>query len=138
MKVSNKINVFGDVSFRDKKCPSEDAEQITIMNWLRINYNKYFELAVHVKQEGLKTKGEASKDSIMGLRKGWSDITIVGNPMMLCELKRADHTKSRLSVDQSDFLIKAENAGAFSCVALGHEGFILAFKEWIKLQEDQI
>ena len=132
MKLDPLIEVYGDKKFRDKNCPSEDAEQVTIFNQLRLNYPDLAKLATHIKNEGLKTKATAAKDAINGLNAGFSDIVIIGTPVFVCELKRADFTKSKASSDQQEFLINASNSGAFACIALGHKGFFLALQEWIK------
>ena len=73
---------------------------------------------------------EAKKDHLMGLLAGFSDIVIIGSPVFLCELKKADITKSKISDDQEAFLINAQKAGAFVCVALGHKGFFDALEAW--------
>jgi hypothetical protein len=134
MKIDKRIAVYGDTKLRSK-CPKEDIEQMTIFLWLKTNHPVYFSRAVHVKQEGKKSFYTANKDAQMGLNKGWSDITIVGSPMLLCELKRADFTKGKLRESQSDFLIDAQNAGAFVGVALGNKGFIDMFEKWLLLQK---
>ena len=130
MKLDKNIIVFGDQKFRDKKCPSEEAEQVTIFNQLRANYPELADLATHIKNEGLKSYKVASKDAINGLNKGFSDIIIIGSPVFVCELKKADFTKSRASKEQQEFLINAQNAGAFACIALGHKGFFEALEAW--------
>lgn len=134
MKLDKNIVVFGDTKFRDKNCPSEDAEQITIFNQLRANYPRLAKLATHIKNEGLKTKGTAAKDAINGLNKGFSDIIIIGSPVFVCELKKADFTRSRASKEQQSFLLAAQGAGAFACIALGHKGFFEALEAWQNAQ----
>jgi hypothetical protein len=133
-KLDKSIKIYGDQSVRMKKPPTENAEQITIFNTLRRDYPELARLATHIKNEGKKTIGEAQKDAQMGLNAGFSDIVIIGTPTFLCELKKCDPTKSKISIDQETFLINSQDAGAFACVALGHKGFIEAFTEWLKLQ----
>ena len=130
MKLDKKIVVFGDQLFRDKNCPSEAAEQVTIFNQLRSNYPDLAKLATHIKNEGNKSIGVAKDDAINGLNKGFSDIIIIGTPVFVCELKKADFTRSRASKEQQDFLIAAQDSGAFACIALGHKGFFEALEAW--------
>jgi len=130
-KLDKRIKIFGDESVRMKKPPTENAEQITIFNALRRDYPELATLATHVKNEGKKTIGEAQKDALMGLNAGFSDIVIIGSPVFLCELKKCDPTKSKISDDQETFLINSQDAGAFACVALGCHGFFEALEAWI-------
>jgi hypothetical protein len=134
MKIDPRIKVFGDKKLRMKKPPSENAEQITIFNHLRLHYPEIAALAAHVKNEGKKSQGEAQKDAQMGLNPGFSDIIIIGNPVFVCELKKRDFTKSRISDDQQEFLLASQDAGAFACVALGALGFFDALEEWKNAQ----
>lgn len=133
-KLDKKIPIYGDIKHRDKKPPSEEAEQMTIFNWLRNNHPRFAKVATHVKNEGLKSAAECKKDAMNGLCKGFSDIAIVGHPAFFCELKKCDPTKSKISEDQEEFLLTSLELGAFACVALGHKGFIEAFNEWVVLQ----
>jgi hypothetical protein len=70
----------------------------------------------------------------MGLNPGFRDIIIIGNPVFVCELKKRDFTKSRISDDQQEFLLASQDAGAFACVALGALGFFDALEEWKNAQ----
>ena len=131
-KLDPTIKIYGDKSHRNKKPPSEDSEQMTIFNELRVNYPDLAKLATHVLNEGKKSQAQARKDSLMGLCAGFSDIVIIGTPVFLCELKKEDMTKSKISDDQESFLLSSIESGAFACVALGHKGFFEALKEWQK------
>jgi hypothetical protein len=88
----------------------------------------YGALVVHVKNEGLRTHGQARIDRASGLTKGAPDIVIPTCPPILIELKRRDHTKSSWQDGQLDYLMVAQKAGALVCVALGAD----AATEWIK------
>ena len=134
MKFNPDIKVYGDITFRDKKCPSESAEQITFFNQLRKNWPDIARLSTHVKNEGKKSPQQALKDAREGLTQSFADIVIIGNPTATIELKRADHTCSSWQKGQQEFLIASKKAGAFSCVALGHKGALLALKDWIDAQ----
>lgn len=128
MRYPERLRVYGDLSFRDKKCPIEESEQITFFNQIR----KIEPCAIHVKNEGKRHFKQSARDKANGLVVGAPDIWIPGNPTFLCELKRKDHTLCRLSKEQADFLLKAKDNGAFVCVALGWEAAMEAYKEWKK------
>lgn len=132
MKIDQRIKVYGCQKLRMEKPPSENAEQITIFNELRLNYPELAKLATHILNEGNKSHAQAEKDAQMGLCKGFSDIIIIGNPVFVCELKKRDFTKSKISKEQQSFLIAAQESGAFACVALGCDGFFEALEEWIE------
>ncbi len=134
MRIDSKIKVFGDKKLRMKKPPSEDAEQKTIFNHLRLNYPELAGLATHILNEGNKSQAQAQNDKLMGLCAGFSDIIIIGSPVFVCELKKCDFTKSRISEEQEKFLINSEKAGAFACVALGHVGFFEALEAWLNVR----
>lgn len=125
--------VFGDVTFRGD-CPREDVEMVTFFNRLRHNNPEWARLAVHVRNEGLKTDGQFSavtKHHAEGLNPGASDILIPARIAFVCELKRRDHMKSTWQAGQVEYLQAAVAAGAFACVALGCDGAWAAFKAWL-------
>ena len=134
MKIDPSIKVYGCKMYRDKKCPTENAEQITIFNHLRLHYPELAKLSTHILNEGKKSQAQAAKDAQMGLTAGFSDIIIIGCPVFVCELKKRDFTKSKISKEQEDFLINADKSGAFACVALGAVGFFEALEAWQNAQ----
>lgn len=133
MKFNPLIPVYGDVSFRGK-CPKEDVEQVSFFNRLRKEYpTSWGILALHPRNEGLKEKGQFStviKHKAEGMTAGASDIIIPGCPGFVCEMKRRDHTLSAWQDKQEDYLLAAQQAGAFACVALGAVGAWKAFEAW--------
>lgn len=134
MKINKDIKVFGDMAFRDKKCPSEEAEQITFFNQLKKHYPEIAKLATHIKNEGKKSHSQVSKDKVNGLNQGFADVVIIGSPTLYMEVKRQDHTMSRWQPNQEDKVLLAAEVGAFSCVALGYKGAWLALEAWIDAQ----
>lgn len=134
MKFNKKIKVYGDLSFRDKKCPTEDAEQITFFNQLKKLYPEWAELATHIKNEGKRNIRQVSKDKANGLNQGFADVIIIGSPVLYMEIKRQDHTLSSWQPTQEEKLIRANEIGAFSCVSLGHKAALEAVKDWIDAQ----
>lgn len=88
-------------------------------------------MAFHVRNEGKKHRNQYAKEQAEGLTAGASDIQIPGCPAFVCELKRKDKTKSRLSKDQKEYLKTAHSLGAFTCVAYGWEQAWEAFEDWI-------
>jgi hypothetical protein len=131
MKFPEWLPVFGDLDYRNKKCPVESAEQITFFNTLRREYPELGKIAIHPRNEGKRTMQQAQHQKAEGMTPGASDIIIVGNPAFVCELKRLDHTVCQWQPNQLDYLQAAKNNGAFVCVALGHEAAMEALKLWI-------
>ena len=132
-----KIPVYGDPKWRGK-CPKEAVEQISWFNRIRQEHpDTWGLLAVHVRNEGLLEKGQFSairKHKLEGMVTGCVDIMIPGRPCLVLEMKRQDRTKSVLSDDQLVYLVAAQNAGAFACIALGAVGAWDAFEVWKGMQ----
>jgi hypothetical protein len=130
MKFQNEIRVFGDTAFRGS-CPTESAEQMTFFNKLRREYPDTFgKIALHPRNEGLRTMQQTDRHKAEGMTNGAADIIIPASPAFVCELKRLDHTKCKWQKGQQEFLIECQLLGAFTCVALGWESAWEAFKEW--------
>lgn len=124
------IPLYGDPAFRGD-CPTETAEAVTFFNAIR--RTKWGALAIHVKNEGVRNHRQAAWDKAQGLVTGAADIIIPGAPAFVCELKRQDRTKSRISKEQVAYLEAAHAAGAFVCVALGWQAAMGAVNEWSHL-----
>jgi len=126
--------VYGDAKFRGN-CPKENAEQITFFAELRAKYpDTWGRLALHPRNEQLLRGGQfrgVIKHKAEGMTPGASDIVIPAARSFVCELKRRDHTKSKWQDGQIEYLIAAQDAGAFVCVALGWRGAWDAFEDWI-------
>jgi hypothetical protein len=136
MQFPPSIKVFGSKEFRDPKCPSETSEQVTFFNVLRQLRPELGAIAVHPRNEGKRSWGQVARQKAEGMTKGASDIIIPGSPAFVCELKRKDHTKSRLEIEQTDYLLACQNMGAFACIALGWEGAMEAVNDWSKKGEE--
>lgn len=133
------ITIYGDLSYRDKKCPRESIEQITFVNRVRKEFPETHGLTLfHAKNEGKLINGQfqaITKDKAMGMVAGCSDIHDHGSPSFCMELKRRDPTLSDISDEQIKYLLAAKNNGSFVCVALGHEAAWQAFNEWREMNE---
>ena len=129
--------VYGDTSFRGK-CPTEAQEQVTFFAMLRREYTgTWGALAVHPRNEGLKSGGQfasVQRHAAEGMTKGAADIIIPGAPALVIEMKRRDHTQSAWQDGQIEYLTAAQEAGAFACVALGHQAAWDAVQAWIGVQ----
>ena len=127
------FSVYGDQNFRGK-CPTEAMEQITFFNRIRREHpDTWGLLAVHVRNEGLKTGGQfgaVARHRAEGMTPGAADVLIPGRISFVCELKRRDRTLCAWQDGQVEYLTAAHNAGAFSCVALGCDAAWEAFREW--------
>ena len=111
-------------------CPTETMEQITTMRYLRDLYPT----ATHIRNEGARSYNQAVRHRAEGMTKGAADIIIPGSPTFVCELKRKDKTKSRLSKEQKAYLDRCAQDGAFACVAYGYEQAICAFEDWLSIK----
>lgn len=132
MKFPNQIDVYGDQTFRGN-CPSESMEQVTFFNRLRREYpDSWGLIALHPRNEGIRTNYQILKEKAEGLTKGAADVIIVGDPAFVCEIKRQDHTKSQWQDGQQEFLHAAKKAGAFTVVALGAEAAWRAFHVFLE------
>ena len=89
------IKIYGDLSYRDKRCPKESVEQITFTNRVRKEFpDTHGRTLFHAKNEGKLIKGQfqaITKDKAMGMVTGCVDIHDHGNPSFCMELKRKDH-----------------------------------------------
>jgi len=130
MNLPPDIQLYGNPAWRGD-CPTETAEAVTLFQAIRAQWpNTLGKIAVHVKNEGKRRHGQISWDKAQGMVTGASDVFIPGAPSFLCELKRRDHTKSRISKEQIDYLRAAQANGSFVCIALGWEAAFAAVKEW--------
>lgn len=128
-KIPPQIPVFGDTTFRGD-CPKEAAEQVSFLSLLKSEFPELAKIAVHIRNEGKRTKRQGAQHKIEGMNTGASDIVIPCCPPMLIELKRRDHTLSSTSTKQLDYLINSQEQGAFACYALGAVGAIEAVRSW--------
>lgn len=130
------IRLYGDTTFRGK-CPTENIEQVSIVNHIRKSYPDTWGLLVfHPRNEGLKERGQFSavmKHNAEGMTKGAPDIIIPGAPSFVCEIKRQNHILSKLEDEQVRYLKVAAELGAFACVALGAVAAWEAFETWRNL-----
>ena len=128
-KIPLQTPVFGDQKWRGT-CPLEVAEQVSFLQILRLEFPELAEIAVHIRNEGKRTKRQGAQHKAEGMNTGASDIIIPCNPPILIELKRRDHTKSSTSDKQIGYLVNSQSQGAFACFALGSIGAIEAVRTW--------
>ncbi len=107
-------------------CPRETVEPVTGINVI----SKEFPQVTHIRNEGKRTHSQESRHKAEGMVVGASDIVLPGCPAFVCELKRKDKTKSRVSKEQIDYLEACAASGAFACIAYGHEEALRAFNDW--------
>lgn len=128
-KIPPQIPVFGDTKYRGD-CPKESAEQVSFLSLLKSEFPALAKIAVHIRNEGKRTKRQGAQHKLEGMNTGASDIVIPCCPPILIELKRRDHTLSSTSKKQLDYLVNSQEQGAFACYALGAVGAIEAVKAW--------
>ena len=136
MRLPENIRVYGDTDYRGT-CPTEQMEHITFFAQLRAQMPELGVIALHPKNEGKRHLHRYRHDVLMGLSVGACDIVIPGAPTFVCELKRRDHTKSKLSDVQVEWMTAAMAAGAHVCIALGWEAAMDAVKEWKMTNEEK-
>jgi len=128
MKIPPNIPVYGK-PIKGCKIP-EAMHMATFFNILRRDYPEYAKIALHVRNERQRTKYQIDKEKAQGgFVTGASDIIIIGCPSFVCEMK-SQSPRAKISDEQIDFLIAAQNNGAFVCIALGWEAAKDAFIEW--------
>lgn len=131
MILPQNIPIYGDTSYRGK-CPTETAEAVTLFSMIRLTYPKTLgKIAIHIKNEGKRKHSQAQWDKASGMVKGASDVMIPGSPTFVSEIKRKNHTLSKISKEQVEYLEAAKENGAFVCIALGYEAALEAIKEWV-------
>lgn len=128
------VRVYGDTSYRGP-CAQEGLEQATFFSKLRRSYpDTLGALAIHPRNEQQLRGGQfraLAKQKAEGMTPGASDIIIPGGVSFVCELKRKDHTQSRWQDGQREYLIAAQGAGAWVCIALGWEAAWEGVQEWL-------
>jgi hypothetical protein len=136
MKLPPDLKIYGDINHRDAKCRKEWVEQKEFFGLLTQRKPRWAALALHPKNEGIRTGREAQFDAEQGaLNAGASDIIIPARIPFVCELKRVDHTAKgcTLRKEQLAYLRAARDEGAFACIALGCAAAWEALLEWEKL-----
>ena len=135
MKFPLNVPVYGDQKFRGS-CPSEALEQVTFFARMRKQYPETWgKIAFHPRNEGERHHRQVAKQKAEGMVTGTPDIFIPGRPAFVCELKRRDHTKSVWQAGQEEYLLTAQQCGAFVCIALGVDAAMEAFYAYQKEAE---
>ena len=135
MKLNPPIKTYGDPTYRGD-CPKEDAELITAVNWLRTNYPDTFgAVLVHVENEGKRTMAQAAMAKAKGLNTGAVDLVLLCSPPLCLEIKRRDHTASSWGKGQQEFMLSAQQQGAFVGLCLGAEGVKQAVAEYLTTKQ---
>lgn len=126
MKFPRSIPVFGDKTFRGK-CPKELPDQRTAIKEIRERWpDTIGRLVIHPRNEGQRDYRKYIREYLDGLTAGASDIIIPGNPSLVIELKRKDHTQSTLSDKERAYLLAAKQGGSHAVIALGWEAAVEA------------
>jgi hypothetical protein len=134
MQIPDDIHVYGDKNFRGM-CPEEKHEIASFFQELRLRYPDLAKTACHVRNEGKRTRWEAYKHKKEGMVPGIADIVIGGIPTAFIELKRRDHTQSKLPTGQIECLRAAKSQGCFVAIALGAEAAMRAVERWMALSK---
>lgn len=132
MIFNKKIRIYGDLTYRNKKCPREVVEQVTFFNTLKSKYPRLASVALHPRNEGKRSGIITELYKMEGMNTGAPDVIIPALVPFVCEIKRQDHTMSKWQKGQQDYLLQAEQLGCFACVALGYKNAWIALVEWMK------
>lgn len=125
------LKVYGDPTYRNKKCPKEDAELKTFVNQVRKINPDVARVLLHINNEGKRRHDEVNDLKAKGsINPGASDIIIPGKPCFVLEMKRKDMAESDWQPGQVDYLKQCQDMGCFVCLALGYESALMAFNEW--------
>lgn len=141
------ITIYGDTEYRGD-CHKEDSDLASFFSWVRFNYPEYASLIFHYESEfnpvGGSSYGYHAKSKAKGRVDGLADIVCLpiskNSPAFICELKRADVSKSLASKKRKEHfltqltLLKSQaQHGAFACVALGLYAAKEAFIKYVEL-----
>ena len=128
MKIPPSIPIYGQ---KIKGCKITEANHMTtFFNTLRREYPEYAAIALHIRNEGKRTKQQMDREKMQGgFVTGASDIVIPGNPAFVCEMK-SQSPRAKVSEEQETFLKNCLSKGSFVCIALGHQAAMEAFLEW--------
>lgn len=120
-----------DSNYRGE-CRSERCEQIDCISWLAFNYPDRFPLIFHCPGETKASPQHMQMRAKEGVRAGVPDIIDLGRIVGLFELKRLDRTKSKISMQQREFLEHGVDAGHFAAICYGFEQFKLAYADYLE------
>lgn len=134
MNIPDWLRVYGDKGYRGT-CPTENAEQVAFFDYIRLKHPSIAEIAIHQRNEGVRSYGQARWHKREGLTKGAADIIIPSFVPFVCELKRKNHTLSKWSDGQLDYLKRAHVEGAYACVAFGFDACVRAFENWLEFKQ---
>lgn len=127
--IPESIPVFGDITWRGE-CSHEVPAMIGGMQLIRDEFPHFDGIMVHIRNEDDGGARKGQKLNQEGREKGAADVAIMCCPPIVMEVKRRDHTKSKIHGKQITFLIKSQEQGAFSCVAVGSVGMLEAVRAW--------
>ena len=105
--------------------PTEDQEQIALVNWARMQEKRYPELRLlfHIPNGGSRGKAEAGRFRAMGVRPGVPDlclpVPVGGYHGLYIELKRAKG--GRVSAEQREWMDALRELGYCAAVCRGWE-----------------
>lgn len=114
-----------------EKCPSEAVEMSSFFNRLRREKPELGRIALHIRNEGLRTHQQVQKMRLDGgFVAGAADVVIPGAPAFVMEMKSRAKT-AKVSKEQVAYLEACAAQGAFTCVALGAVAAWNALEEWL-------
>lgn len=117
------------------KSPKERWEQIHIMQLIRAHTPGEAALTWHTVNESDSKVQHRADLQRAGMMKGVSDIISISGGVACIEMKRARRSNSQISKEQTRFLLDAEKAGHFACVAYGAVAAWYAWCDYLNLPD---
>lgn len=119
------LPAFGDPKQTQKG--KEDDGLESFFNHLRKHRPQYSNAATHVQNERKRTYAQAQADKLKGMVTGWPDITLIGVPPFICEMKVQGGVwqANQLTVLEAHY-----QRGAFVCLGWGSRGAWDALLYW--------
>lgn len=118
-------------------CNLEDTDQIAFTCWFDYNFPHYSTLYFHVVNENMMPVQGRAKARKKGLKKGVSDIIILlargRYSGLIIELKRKVKSKSKVSIEQENFLYEVNEQGFYCAVCYGLDEAKRCVQDYLKL-----
>lgn len=116
--------------------PSEELEQITLFNWIKLNKHKCkeLELLFHIPNGGKRAISEAKRFKAAGVKAGVPDLFLPvaanGYHGLFIEMKSLSGTTSK---EQERWIVELNKEGYKAIVAHGWVAAVKAIAEYLKV-----
>jgi len=134
-----KLILPNEVGWADLPCPTEEQEQVYVIQWCELMRPELpeLELLFHIPNGGLRSKTEAVRFKRIGVKPGVPDLFL---PVargkfhgLFIEMKRKKG--GRLSAEQSGWIKKLKDEGYAAYIAQGGEEAVKILGDYLKRQK---